>query len=321
MYLSVAILYYILYSIRYSVTLMSTTHSHKPVNYNIAFIVGLGLNILFVLVELWFGYISHSLALTSDAVHNATDVFGLLIAWAGLWFANRTPNKKHTYGLGRGSILTSLFNAILIFVAAGGIFVEAFHRFNTPTSVMGATIIWVAIIGIIINGITAFLFMKGRKKDINIRGAFIHMAIDAGVSFGVVLAGILITFTGLPWLDPLVSMIIGLIIILTTWSLMRESLNLALDAVPESINVNEVKEYLESLKGVVAVHDLHIWAISTKETGLTAHLIQSDIPITYDVIQEATDELHNKFHIGHSTLQVEKNADNLICKLESDNII
>ena len=300
---------------------MSHDHSHPSTNYNAAFIIGLFLNIVFVAIELWFGYISHSLALTSDAVHNLTDVFGLLIAWAGIWFATRTPSKKHTYGYGRGSILTSLFNAILIFVAAGGIFVEALHRINAPANVIGGTVIWVAIVGIVINGITAFLFMRGRKNDINIRGAFVHMAADAGVSLGVVLAGLAITLTNIAWIDPVVSIVIAGVIIFSTWSLMKESLNLSLDAVPESIDRNEVKKYLESIIGVAAVHDLHIWAISTKETGLTAHLIYGDTAVPDEALLQAANGLRDKFHIGHTTLQAEKDRTGRYCKLEPDTII
>lgn len=297
------------------------SHAHASASYSTAFIMGLILNIAFVIIELWYGYRAQSLALTSDAVHNLTDVFGLLIAWAGIWFTTRSPSKKHTYGFGRGSILTSLINSVLIFVAAGGIFVEALHRFKAPASVMGSTVMWVAVVGILINGVTALLFMQGRKKDINIRGAFVHMAVDAGVSLGVVVAGFLITFTSFVWIDPVVSIIIAAIIIFSTWSLMRESLNLSLDAVPESINRDEVKKYLESLTGVVAVHDLHIWAISTKETGLTAHLIHSDTSITDAVIESATNELHERFHIGHTTLQVEMDKSGRLCKLEPDTTI
>lgn len=300
---------------------MSHDHSHNSENYNTAFISGLLLNIGFVVVELWYGYVSHSLALTSDAVHNLTDVFGLLIAWAGIWFATRKPSKKHTYGYARGSILSSLFNAILIFVAAGGIFVEALHRINAPANVVGATVMWVAVVGILINGITAVLFMRGRKSDINIRGAFIHMAADAGVSFGVVIAGLAITLTGLAWIDPIVSILIAGIIIFTTWSLMKESLNLSLDAVPESIDRDKVKGYLERIPGVVAVHDLHIWAISTKETSLTAHLIYGNTPIPDDAIAQAASNLQREFHIGHSTLQVEKDRSGRYCELEPDTTI
>lgn len=300
---------------------MARDHSHTSVNYSTAFIVGIFLNVSFVIIELWFGYTSHSLALTSDAVHNLTDVFGLLIAWAGIWFATRTPSKKHTYGYGRGSILTSLFNAILIFVAAGGIFVEALHRINAPASVMGNTVIWVAIVGIIINGVTALLFLKGRKNDINIRGAFVHMAADAGVSLGVVLAGFAITLTGIAWIDPVVSIVIAGVIIFSTWSLMKESLNLSLDAVPESIERDKVENYLKGIAGVVAVHDLHIWAISTKETGLTAHLIYGDESVTDDSLQQASEGLLNKFHIGHATLQIEKDKTGRFCKLEPDTTI
>lgn len=296
-------------------------HHHKEQNYNTAFIIGVALNIVFVITELWFGYISHSLALTSDAVHNTTDVFGLLISWAGIWFATRTPSKKHTYGFGRGSILSSLFNAILIFAAAGGIFVEALHRFNAPTTVMGSTVMWVAVVGIVINGATALLFMRGRKNDMNIRGAFVHMAADAGVSLGVVIAGLLITLTGFAWIDPAISIAIAAIIICTTWSLMRESLNLSLDAVPESINRDEVESYLNGLAGVVAVHDLHIWSISTKETALTVHLVRAEAAVNDSVLQEAVDELRERFHIGHATLQVEKDKTGRFCKLEPDVVI
>ena len=300
---------------------MAHDHSAKTQNYNTAFIIGIALNIVFVITELWFGYISHSLALTSDAVHNATDVFGLLVSWAGIWFATRTPSKKHTYGFGRGSILSSLFNAILIFVAAGGIFVEALHRFNAPATVMGGTVMWVAVVGIVINGVTAVLFMRGRKNDINIRGAFVHMAADAGVSLGVVIAGFLITLTGFAWIDPTISIVIAAVIIFTTWSLMRESLNLSLDAVPESIDRDEVENYLKGLTGVVAVHDLHIWSISTKETGMTAHLIRAEAVVDDSVLQQAIDELRERFHIGHATLQVEKDKTGRFCKLEPDTVV
>ncbi len=296
-------------------------HSHKSKNHSLAFIIGILLNVAFVVIEIWFGYSSHSLALVSDAVHNLTDVFGLLISWAGIWFAMRQPSGKHTYGYGRGSILTSLFNAILIFVAAGGIFVEALHRINAPQTIMGSTVMWVAISGIVINGVTALLFMRDRKSDINIRGAFVHMAVDAGVSFGVVIAGLLITLTGFVWIDPVISIVIAGVIILTTWSLMRESLNLSLDAVPESIDQNEVKKYLLDVSGVVAVHDLHIWAISTKETGLTAHLIYGDTTVTDEILMKTADDLREKFHIGHTTLQTEKDRTGRYCKLEPDTIV
>ena len=296
-------------------------HDHGEVNYNKAFIIGSLLNISFILIELWFGYSSKSLSLVSDAIHNTTDVFGLFISWAGIWFATRKPTNKRTYGFGRGSILTSLINAIIILVAAGGIFVEGIHRLGSPVSVMGSTVVWVAIIGILINGITALLFLQGRKNDINIRGAFVHMAVDALVSLGVVVAGLLITLTGFAWIDPIVSIIIAGIIVLTTWSLMKDSLNLALDAVPEHVNRDEIKKYLETLPGVCAVHDLHIWAISTKETGLTAHLVHGDITIAENVVQKATKELESKFSIGHVTLQVERDTSGRFCRIEPDHII
>ena len=300
---------------------MAHNHSHETKNYSTAFILGLLLNIVFVAIELVYGYTAHSLALISDAVHNLTDVFGLLISWAGIWFAMRKPSSKHTYGWGRGSILTSLFNSILIFVAAGGIFVEALHRINAPQAIVGSTVMWVAVVGIVINGITALLFMSGRKHDINLRGAFIHMAADAGVSLGVVIAGLLITATGLSWIDPAVSIIIAGVIVITTWSLMRESLNLSLDAVPESIDQNEVRKYLLGLTGVAAVHDLHIWAISTKETGLTAHLIYGDTTVTDAVLADAATGLRDKFHIGHTTLQTERDTTGRYCELAPDTIV
>lgn len=296
-------------------------HSHAPTNYNTAFAVGAMLNISFVIIELWYGFAINSLALISDATHNATDVAGLFIAWLGIWLITRKPTSKHTFGLGRGSIHSVMLNAILIFVAAGGILFEAIQRFGQPVAVGGQTIIWVALIGIFINSFTAFLFMKGSKHDINIKGAFVHMAVDALVSVGVVVGGILISTTGLTWIDPLIGVVIAIVIIATTWSLMKDSINLSMDAVPSDIDINEVKTYLLSLPNVSDVHDLHIWAASTKAVCLTVHIVKINNNLDDDLTHQITEYLHDHFDIDHPTIQYEFHNSKLDCKLKLDSVL
>lgn len=280
-------------------------HSHSPSNYNRAFIVGITLNIGFVIVEAVFGFLTNSLALLADAGHNLSDVLGLILAWAASWLVRRRPTQRYTYGFRRSSILAALINASFLLMAMGAIAWEAIQRLSNPTSVSGSTIIGVAFVGIIINSITALMFMSGREGDLNIKGAFFHMAADAVVSLGVVLAGFAILKTGLKWFDPVVSLIIVAVIVVGTWELLRDSVNLALDAVPEAIEPLAVRTYLEEIPGVIEVHDLHIWAMSTTETALTTHLVMLTGNPGDAFLSRITMELHDKFGIEHTTIQVE----------------
>jgi cobalt-zinc-cadmium efflux system protein len=293
-------------------------HSHAPQSFGVAFAVGVVLNAAFVVAELVFGYLAQSLALISDAVHNLSDVVALLLAWAAVWLAGRLPTDRHTYGYRRASILAALANAGLLFVAVGGIAVEAVDRLRQPAEVAGLTVVLVATLGIIINGATALLFMRGRHGDLNIRGAYLHMAADAAVSLGVVIAALFIMATGWSWVDPAVSLGIAAVVLVSGWGLARDSVNLALDAVPGHIDLGEVRDYLGTLDGVVAVHDLHIWAMSTSETALTAHLVRpgggDDL-----FLHRVCGELTHRFRIHHATLQIE--ADGSVCKLAPADVV
>ena len=293
-------------------------HSHAPASFGVAFAVGATLNTAFVVVELVFGYLAQSLALISDAVHSLSDVIALLLAWAAVWLARQLPTDRHTYGYRRASILAALANACLLFVAVGGIAVEAIDRLKQPAEVAGATVVLVAALGIVINGATALLFMRGRDSDLNIRGAYLHMAADAGVSLGVVIAALVIMATGWTWVDPAVSLGVAAVVLASGWGLARDSVNLALDAVPRHIELGEVRNYLGALDGVAAIHDLHIWAMSTNETALTAHLVRpggSDDAFLHRVCSE----LAHRFRIHHATLQIE--ADASACKLAPADVV
>jgi cobalt-zinc-cadmium efflux system protein len=281
------------------------SHSHAPANYNRAFIIGIILNVGFVLVEAGFGLITNSLALLADAGHNLSDVLGLLLAFGASWLTRRRPTPRYTYGLRRSSIMAALFNAFFLLVAMGAIALESIQRLNNPTPVSGSIVIGVALVGIVINGVTAWLFMSGRELDLNLKGAFLHMAADALVSAGVVLAGIAILTTGWLWFDPVVSLIIVVVIVVGTWNLLRDSLNLAMDAVPEGIDPQAVRTYLSELSGVVGIHDLHIWAMSTTETALTAHLVMLTGNPGDGFLSRISMELHDNFGIEHSTIQIE----------------
>jgi len=287
-------------------------HNHAPDSFGAAFAAGALLNAAFVVAELIFGYTANSLALISDAVHNLSDVIALLLAWGGVWLAGRRPTETHTYGYRRASILAALFNAGLLLVAVGGIAVEALNRLREPAPVASSTVIWVAALGILINGGTALMFARGRHGDLNVRGAYLHMAADAGVSLGVVAAALVIMVTGWLWVDPAISLCIAAIVLASGWGLARDSLNLALDAVPRGIELTEVRDYLAELDGVVEVHDLHIWAMSTNETALTAHLVR---PSGHDdaFLHLVCEGLSDRFKIHHATLQVEANGD--ACRL------
>ena len=293
-------------------------HSHAPDDFGRAFAIGASLNTAFVIAELVFGYAANSLALISDAVHNLSDVFSLLLAWGAAWLAGRRPTDTHTYGYRRASILAALFNAGLLLVAVGGIAVEAVNRLREPAEVASWTVVWVAAFGILVNGGTALLFMRGRHGDLNIRGAYLHMVADASVSFGVVVAALLIIATGWQWIDPAISLVIALVVLVSGWGLARDSVNLALDAVPRGIELVEVREFLRTLDGVSEVHDLHIWAMSTNETALTAHLVR---PGGHDdaFLHHVCAELSHRFKIHHATLQVE--VDGAACKLAPEEMV
>jgi cobalt-zinc-cadmium efflux system protein len=281
-------------------------HVHNMEGAERAFFIGIVLNVGFVAVELAYGFIANSLALIADAGHNAGDVVGLLLAWGATRLAARRPSARYTYGLQSSTILAALANAMILLIACGSIGLEAVQRFFTPHPVGSVTVMAVASVGIVINGITAWLFMKGRHDDLSMRGVYLHMATDALVSLGVVVAAIFMVFTGWLWLDAAISLVIALVIIWGTWGLLRESFDLALHAAPRHVNTQDVREYLEALPEVRAVHDLHIWAISTHETALTAHVTVHKDKIREDSFLHRTAEaLENQFRIGHSTIQVE----------------
>ena len=283
-------------------------HSHAPDSFGWAFAIGAALNTAFVIAELIFGYAANSLALISDAVHNLSDVIALLLAWGAAWLSQKQPTQRHTYGYRRASILAALFNAGLLLVAVGGIVVEAVNRLYSPAPVAGWTVVVVAALGVAINGGTALLFLRGRHGDLNIRGVYLHMVADAGVSLGVVVAAGVIMLTGWLWLDPAISLVIAAVVFWSGWGLARDSVNLALDGVPRSIELTEVRDYLGGLEGVSEVHDLHVWAMSTNETALTAHLVRpggTDDAFLHGVCEE----LSNRFNIHHATLQIEAVAE------------
>lgn len=287
---------------------MGRAHGHGPAAVNRAFAAGVVLNLAFVAVETLYGLRAHSLALVADAGHNLSDVLGLLLAWGAAVVGTRRPSPRRTYGLRRTSILAALANALLLLIAVGAIAWEALGRLQHPQPVVSGVVITVALVGIGINTATALLFLRGRKQDLNIRGAFLHMAADAAVSAGVVLAGLLILSTGWLWLDPAVSLLIAAVITIGTWGLLRDAVNLALDAVPEGIAPEEVEAYLGTIPGVVAVHDLHIWGMSTTHVALTAHLVKPVVENEDRLLAEGCRELHDRFGIEHATLQIERDA-------------
>ena len=288
-------------------------HSHTENNYNKAFGFGIILNIVYIIVEFTYGTIVNSMALIADAGHNLSDVLGLVLAWGASYLARTAPTQSRTYGMRKSTILASLLNAILLFIAVGAISVEAVRKFIDPEPVAGTTMIIVASIGVVINAVTAMLFFKGKEKDINIKGAFLHMAADAAVSLGVVIAGVIINISNWFWFDPAISLIIVIVITVSTWNLLKESFYLSMDAVPQSISLNEVKEYMSSINGVNGIHDLHIWAMSTTEVALTAHVVVTDPVDQKSLIREISMRLHDKFAIEHVTIQLEDNCQNPNC--------
>ena len=280
-------------------------HGLAPDQFDRAMAAGVGLNTLFVIIEVASGLWGGSLALVADAGHNAGDVIGLLLAWGASRLARRPPSRRYTWGFRRTTIYAALANAVLLLTACGAIVWEAWHRLGSPEPVAGPVMIVVAAVGVAINTLTALLFMRGRERDANLRGAFLHMAADAAVSAGVVLAGIAIMLTGRTWIDPLVSMVITLVIVVGTWDLFRESIDLALDAVPRGVDPDEITKALAAIPGVVEVHDLHVWAASTSEVSLTAHLVVPDADSHKPTLLTANDLLRDRFRIAHTTIQLE----------------
>ncbi len=294
---------------------------HGPTDYGRAFAIGVSLNVIFVAVEAGFGYMANSLALLADAGHNLSDVLGLLVAWGALHLARSRPTERRTYGLRRSSILAAVFNAAVLLIAIAWIAWEAVGRFMHPAPVAGTTVMVVAGIGIVINGLTAALFASGRKSDVNIEGAFLHMAADAAVSVGVLMAGAVILWVGWLWLDPVVSLLIVLVIAVGTWDLLRRSLDLAMDAVPRHIDPAAVRQYLDGLPGVSDIHDLHIWAMSTTETALTAHIVRDAIELDDAFLHDVSEHLHRDFHIHHVTIQIESGKGPRVCHLSHEDSV
>ena len=281
-------------------------HGHAPKDFGFAFAAGIVLNFAFVLLETGYGFAANSVALLADAGHNLSDVLGLAMAWGASALVKRRPTARFTYGFGSSTILAALANAVFLLVATGAILWEAFQRFNTPEVVASRTVMIVAAIGIAVNGFTALMFMSGAKDDINIRGAYLHMAADAAIAFGVVLAGLAMLITGWQWLDPLASIVISLIIIYGTWGLLRESVTLAMHAVPPAIEPGRVATLLQTLPGVSDIHDLHIWPISTTQTALTCHLVMPAGQPGDAFFADAARMLEDQFGIHHTTLQIEQ---------------
>lgn len=294
-------------------------HAHPPHDYGRAFAIGISLNAAFVAIEFGFGLVADSLALVADAGHNLSDVLGLVLAWSAMRLARRPPSDRFTYGLRGSSILAAMANALLLAVACGAIGWEAISRFSAPPPVASTTMIVVAAIGILVNGATALLFMRGSADDLNIRGAYLHMVADAAVSATVVAAGLAIWFTGWQWVDPLLGLVVVVVILWGAWSLFGEAMRLALAGVPAGIDAAGVRGYLSGRSGVTEVHDLHIWAMSTTEVALTAHLV---VPAGHpgdEFLATLCHDLEHQFGIHHPTVQIECGV--VDCKLAPDSVV
>lgn len=288
------------------------THSHVPgqIDHKWTFAIGIGINVAYAAVEFIFGLYADSLALLADAGHSSISVLILLTAWGASLLAARKPTPRRTYGLGKSTILASLLNGLILVAVLILITVEAIHRFVDPIIVAGNTVVWVSGAGVVINTITALLFMSSRKGDLNIKSVFLYMAADAGISLGMMLGGVAITLTGLSWIDPAISLVIAIVIAIVTWGLLRDAMNLILDAVPKEIDPAHLKHYLADLPGVTAVNELHIWAVSTTESALTAHLvIPEDVNPPDTLLHQVKHDLHEHHNIKHVTLQIEREAD------------
>jgi cobalt-zinc-cadmium efflux system protein len=290
-------------------------HHHAPPDYNRAFAAGVVLNVGFVIIEVVYGVLSDSLALLTDAGHNLSDVLGLLLAWGAATLAKKRPSPRRTYGYSRATIIASVVSGMLLMGAVGAIGWEAVNRLTDPPEPAGMTIMVVASIGVVVNTVTALFFLSGKDHDLNIRGAYLHMAADAAVSLGVVASGAMILFFGFNWIDPLMSLVIAGVIFLSTWGLLRDSLNLAVDAVPRNVDPTAVRSYLSRLPGVTAIHDLHIWPMSTTETALTAHLVMDRFPDSDHFLGEVAKVLNEQFKINHPTIQLERSDSEVVCHL------
>jgi cobalt-zinc-cadmium efflux system protein len=295
-------------------------HHHAPASFGTAFAIGIALNTAFVAAEALFGYLGNSVALIADAGHNLSDVLGLVVAWLADHLSKRAPSARFSYGLRGSSILAALFNAIFLLVAVGAIGWEALLRLFNPEPVASTIVIIVAAIGIVINGVTAWLFASGRHSDLNIRGAYLHMASDALVSAGVVAAGLVIAATGWMWLDPLTSLVVSALIVAGTWGLLRDSVAMSLDATPPGIDPDAVRRLLESRPGVTEMHDLHIWSMSTKEIALTCHLVIPGGRPDDDFLRDLAHDLKHDFGIGHPTVQIETDAE-VTCPLAPAHVV
>ena len=296
-------------------------HHHVPARHDAAFAIGASLNAAFVIAEVVFGLAANSMALLSDAVHNLGDVLALLLAWGAAWLSRRPPSAHRTYGWGRSSVMAALVNAVVLLIGIGGIGVEALRRLVAPEPVAELTVMAIAAAGIVINGGTALLFLRDRASDINLRAQFLHLGGDALVSAGVVVAALLVHVTGWFWLDPATSLVIAVLIAVATWGLLRDSINLAMDAVPGGVGATEVHEFLATLPGVTEVHDLHIWALSTTEVALTAHLVCVDTDAERRRLHDMQAELQHRFGIGHATFQIESHADAAECRLRPHDVV
>jgi cobalt-zinc-cadmium efflux system protein len=284
------------------------------INYNKAFSFGIILNVIYIIIEFVFGLRINSMALIADAGHNLSDLLGLLLAWGATYLAKTSTTNDRTYGLKKSTILAALFNSIILLIAVGAITIEALRKFISPVQVQGTTMMVVAAVGFVINALTAILFLKGKENDINIKGAFIHMAADASVSLGVIAAGVLITITNWLWIDPAIGIVIAIVITIGTWDLLKKSFMLSMDAVPYDIDVQKVKQYLTSLANVKNIHDLHIWGMSTTETALTVHLVLENFPLDNKLVETIKEKLQTDFGIEHPTIQLELPSETNNCE-------
>ncbi len=292
-------------------------HHPSPNNQGRVFFMTIVLNMTFVIIEFAYGFITNSTALIADAGHNISDVLGLMLAWGAIILTRKAPSKRYTYGLRSTSIMAAVANAMLLLVACGAITMEAIDRFSQPPAVAGLTVSIVAAVGIVINGLSAWLLMRGSKEDLNIRGAYLHMAADAAVSLAVVIAGVAMFYTRWFMIDPIISLVIVIVIVIGTWSLLRDSLQLALSAVPANIDALAIDAYLRQLAGVTEIHDLHIWGLSTTESALTVHLVMPDGHPGDIFMDEIAETLEERFSIHHSTLQIEQGTTNHACSLSA----
>lgn len=297
--------------------IMAHTHGHTHLQtMNNRFLYGILLNVIFIIVEIICGVMANSVALIADAIHNIGDVFGLFIAWLGYWLAHKKAPQKFTYGFKNATIIAAFLNAILLFVAVGGISWEAIKRLGQTESIASGIIILVAAAGVAINGLTAYLFFHDRKKDINIKGAFLHMVLDAAVSVGVIIAGLLIFWTSWAWIDPVISLMIGAVILISSWQLFRESLDLMLMAVPTSINLYQLKKDIKNVPGVITYHDLHIWPLSTTEAALSVHLVVQPTCFIDSFSETITEKIKTQHGISHVTIQLETEGGGKPCKVD-----